>query len=39
VSLVIAPHLNSADNGSKFIQKQEKVQSMNVHQIHVDKKI
>ncbi|QHS56017.1 sodium-translocating pyrophosphatase [Mucilaginibacter sp. 14171R-50] len=39
VSLVIAPHLNSADNTSKMMQKQEKVQSMNVHQIHVDKKI
>lgn len=39
VSLVIAPHLNSADNTNKMMQKQEKVQSMNVHQIHVDKKI
>jgi K(+)-stimulated pyrophosphate-energized sodium pump len=39
VSLVIAPHLNSVDNNSKFIQKQEKVQSMNLHNIHVDKKI
>jgi K(+)-stimulated pyrophosphate-energized sodium pump len=39
VSLVIAPHLNSVDNNSKFIQKQEKIQSMNVHTIHVDKKI
>jgi K(+)-stimulated pyrophosphate-energized sodium pump len=39
VSLVIAPHLNSVDNNSKFIQKQEKIQSMNVHPIHVDKKI
>ncbi|MET3979249.1 K(+)-stimulated pyrophosphate-energized sodium pump [Mucilaginibacter sp. UYP25] len=39
VSLVIAPHLNSADNTSKMMQKQEKVQSMNVHQIHIDKKI
>lgn len=39
VSLVIAPHLNHADNTNKMMQKQEKVQSMNVHQIHVDKKI
>ncbi|MBD1387590.1 sodium-translocating pyrophosphatase [Mucilaginibacter rigui] len=39
VSLVIAPHLNSADSTNKMMQKQEKVQSMNVHQIHVDKKI
>jgi K(+)-stimulated pyrophosphate-energized sodium pump len=39
VSLVIAPHLNSADNTNKMMQKQEKVQSMNVHQVHVDKKI
>jgi K(+)-stimulated pyrophosphate-energized sodium pump len=39
VSLVIAPHLNSADNTSKMMQKQEKVQSMNVHVIHVDKKL
>jgi K(+)-stimulated pyrophosphate-energized sodium pump len=39
VSLVIAPHLNSVDNNSKFIQKQEKVQSMSVHTIHADKKI
>jgi K(+)-stimulated pyrophosphate-energized sodium pump len=39
VSLVIAPHLNTADNTNKMMQKQEKVQSMNVHQIHVDKKI
>ncbi|MBD1392414.1 sodium-translocating pyrophosphatase [Mucilaginibacter glaciei] len=38
VSLVIAPHLNHADNSSKFIQKQEKVQSMNVHSIQVEKK-
>jgi K(+)-stimulated pyrophosphate-energized sodium pump len=39
VSLVIAPHLNKADNTNKFIQKQEKVQSINVHTIHADKKI
>ncbi|MEB0260611.1 MULTISPECIES: sodium-translocating pyrophosphatase [unclassified Mucilaginibacter] len=39
VSLVIAPHLNTADNTNKMMQKQEKVQSMNVHQVHVDKKI
>jgi K(+)-stimulated pyrophosphate-energized sodium pump len=39
VSLVIAPHLNSADATNKMMQKQEKVQSMNVHQIHADKKI
>jgi K(+)-stimulated pyrophosphate-energized sodium pump len=39
VSLVIAPHLNTADATSKIMQKQEKVQSMNVHQIHIDKKI
>ena len=38
VSLVIAPHLNTADATNKMMQKQEKVQSMNVHQIHVDKK-
>jgi K(+)-stimulated pyrophosphate-energized sodium pump len=39
VSLVIAPHLNSADNTNKMMQKQEKVQSMNVHTIKIDKKI
>ncbi|TSD65955.1 sodium-translocating pyrophosphatase [Inquilinus sp. KBS0705] len=39
VSLVIAPHLNTADNTSKMMQKQEKVQSMNVHVTHVDKKV
>nr|WP_294945594.1 sodium-translocating pyrophosphatase [uncultured Mucilaginibacter sp.] len=39
VSLVIAPHLNTADNTNKLMQKQEKVQSMNVHVVHVDKKI
>ncbi|MES2267231.1 MAG: sodium-translocating pyrophosphatase [Bacteroidota bacterium] len=39
VSLVIAPHLNTADATNKMMQKQEKVQSMNVHQIHADKKI
>ncbi|MBK0380762.1 sodium-translocating pyrophosphatase [Mucilaginibacter segetis] len=38
VSLVIAPHLNKADNNSKFIQKQEKVQSMITHVIKTDKK-
>ena len=39
VSLVIAPHLNSADNTNKMMQKQEKVQSMNVHVISADKKM
>jgi len=39
VSLVIAPHLNEAVATSKHIQKEIKVQSMNVHTIHVDKKI
>jgi K(+)-stimulated pyrophosphate-energized sodium pump len=39
VSLVIAPHLNKADNTNKFIQKQEKVQSINVHTIKIDKKV
>jgi K(+)-stimulated pyrophosphate-energized sodium pump len=39
VSLVIAPHLNKADNTNKFIQKQEKVQSINLHTIKVEKKI
>jgi K(+)-stimulated pyrophosphate-energized sodium pump len=39
VSLVIAPHLNKADNTNKFIQKQEKVQSINVHTIKVEKKV
>ncbi|AMR31903.1 sodium-translocating pyrophosphatase [Mucilaginibacter sp. PAMC 26640] len=39
VSLVIAPHLNSADNTNKMMQKQEKVQSMNVHVLHAEKKI
>ncbi|RYU90096.1 sodium-translocating pyrophosphatase [Mucilaginibacter terrigena] len=39
VSLVIAPHLNTADNTNKMMQKQEKVQSMNVHTIRADKKI
>ncbi|MFA6086488.1 sodium-translocating pyrophosphatase [Mucilaginibacter sp.] len=37
VSLVIAPHLNQADNTNKFIQKQEKVQSINTHTIKADK--
>jgi len=39
VSLVIAPHLNEAVATNKHIQKEIKVQSMNVHTIHVDKKI
>jgi K(+)-stimulated pyrophosphate-energized sodium pump len=39
VSLVIAPHLNTADATNKMMQKQEKVQSMNVHVVHVDKKM
>jgi K(+)-stimulated pyrophosphate-energized sodium pump len=39
VSLVIAPHLNKADNTNKFIQKQEKVQSINLHTIKTEKKI
>jgi K(+)-stimulated pyrophosphate-energized sodium pump len=39
VSLVIAPHLNTADATNKMMQKQEKVQSMNVHQMLIDKKI
>ncbi|MDB4999081.1 MAG: sodium-translocating pyrophosphatase, partial [Mucilaginibacter sp.] len=39
VSLVIAPHLNKADNTNKFIQKQEKVQSINLHTIKVEKNI
>ncbi|RWY57242.1 sodium-translocating pyrophosphatase [Mucilaginibacter gilvus] len=39
VSLVIAPHLNTADATNKMMQKQEKVQSMNVHVVHVDKKL
>jgi K(+)-stimulated pyrophosphate-energized sodium pump len=39
VSLVIAPHLNKADNTNKFIQKQEKVQSINLHTIKAEKKI
>jgi K(+)-stimulated pyrophosphate-energized sodium pump len=39
VSLVIAPHLNSAVQTNENIQKQIKVQSMNVHHIQVDKKI
>jgi K(+)-stimulated pyrophosphate-energized sodium pump len=39
VSLVIAPHLNKADNTNKFIQKQEKVQSINVHTIKIEKKV
>jgi K(+)-stimulated pyrophosphate-energized sodium pump len=39
VSLVIAPHLNQADNTNKFIQKQEKIQSINVHTIKIEKKV
>jgi K(+)-stimulated pyrophosphate-energized sodium pump len=39
VSLVIAPHLNTADNTNKMMQKQEKVQSMNVHQVKKSKEI
>jgi K(+)-stimulated pyrophosphate-energized sodium pump len=39
VSLVIAPHLNQADNTNKFIQKQEKIQSINVHIIKIEKKV
>lgn len=39
VSLVIAPHLNHEVNTNSNIQKQIKVQSMNVHTIQVDKKI
>jgi K(+)-stimulated pyrophosphate-energized sodium pump len=39
VSLVIAPHLNQTDNTNKFIQKQEKVQSINTHTIKADKRI
>jgi K(+)-stimulated pyrophosphate-energized sodium pump len=39
VSLVIAPHLNEAVATNKHIQKEIKVQSMNVHTIHVNKKI
>jgi K(+)-stimulated pyrophosphate-energized sodium pump len=39
VSLVIAPHLNSAVQTNENIQKQIKVQSMNVHHTQVDKKI
>jgi K(+)-stimulated pyrophosphate-energized sodium pump len=38
VSLVIAPHLNSAIDTNKHIQKEIKVQSMNVHAIKVEKK-
>jgi K(+)-stimulated pyrophosphate-energized sodium pump len=38
VSLVIAPHLNVAIDTNKHIQKEIKVQSMNVHQIKVEKK-
>jgi K(+)-stimulated pyrophosphate-energized sodium pump len=39
VSLVIAPHLNIAVQTNENIQKQIKVQSMNVHHTQVDKKI
>ncbi|RFZ82151.1 sodium-translocating pyrophosphatase [Mucilaginibacter terrenus] len=39
VSLVIAPHLNNFDNTNSRVQKQEKVQSMNVHVIKTDKKV
>jgi len=38
VSLVIAPHLNSAVNHSPRLQKQIKLQSMTTHVIKVDKK-
>jgi K(+)-stimulated pyrophosphate-energized sodium pump len=38
VSLVIAPHLNVAIDTNKHIQKEIKVQSMNVHQLKVEKK-
>jgi K(+)-stimulated pyrophosphate-energized sodium pump len=38
VSLVIAPHLNVAADHNAHIQKEIKVQSMNVHTIHIDKK-
>ncbi|MGF7082456.1 sodium-translocating pyrophosphatase [Mucilaginibacter sp. UYCu711] len=38
VSLVIAPHLNVAAGHNAHIQKEIKVQSMNVHQIKVEKK-
>jgi K(+)-stimulated pyrophosphate-energized sodium pump len=39
VSLVIAPHLNTADATNKMMQKQEKVQSMNVHQVKKNKEV
>ncbi|MFD2864267.1 sodium-translocating pyrophosphatase [Mucilaginibacter antarcticus] len=39
VSLVIAPHLNSAVNNSAHLQKEIKVQSMNVHTIKIEKKV
>jgi K(+)-stimulated pyrophosphate-energized sodium pump len=38
VSLVIAPHLNVAADHNAHIQKEIKVQSMNVHTIHIEKK-
>ncbi len=38
VSLVIAPHLNHAVDTNKHIQKEIKVQSMNVHAMKVEKK-
>ncbi|MES2377365.1 MAG: sodium-translocating pyrophosphatase [Bacteroidota bacterium] len=38
VSLVIAPHLNVAADHSAHIQKEIKVQSMNVHTIKIEKK-
>ncbi|WP_374951660.1 sodium-translocating pyrophosphatase [Mucilaginibacter sp.] len=38
VSLVIAPHLNHAVDTNKHIEKEIKVQSMNVHTIQAEKK-
>jgi K(+)-stimulated pyrophosphate-energized sodium pump len=39
VSLVIAPHLNNAIQNKEHIQKEIKVQSMNMHVIKVEKKV
>ncbi|MBD1364074.1 sodium-translocating pyrophosphatase [Mucilaginibacter sp. ZT4R22] len=39
VSLVIAPHLNTNETGVKTAQRQEKVQSITVHVVQVDKKL
>jgi K(+)-stimulated pyrophosphate-energized sodium pump len=39
VSLVIAPHLNTAVDNNSHIRKEIKVQSMNVHHTKMDKKI